>query len=319
MSPDSGSGPERGGVGADDFVQSFRIEAETLIGGRIVRLGASIDEVLTQHAYPPIVSRLVGEAVVLVALIGGGMKFDGRLSLQSRGNGPVSMIVADYLTKGEVRAYASFNAAKVGQLPRHPTVASLLGEGTLAITLDQGAKRDLYQGIVALKGPTLADCAREYLHRSEQVESFLKLTVGQLIDAGGRSTWRAGGLMIQHLPKAGAPFLDEDGEPFQRPADDPWHRAQILAHTAEDHELVDPQLSAERLLYRLFHEDGVRVTPPQPIHFGCTCSEARVRRILSRYSEEDYKTMLEDGMVRVRCEFCSRTYRYRPEDLLRPV
>ena len=111
----------------------------------------------------------------------------------------------------------------------------------------------------------------------------------------------------------------EDGEPFQRDIDDPWNRAQILAGTTEDHELVDPQITAQRLLYRLFHEDGVRVSPPHAIHFGCTCSEARVRRILSRYSEEDYKTMLEDGMVRVRCEFCSRTYRFLPEDLVRPV
>jgi molecular chaperone Hsp33 len=318
MSPDGDHRHERKGQGADDFVQSFRIEADTIIGGRIVRLGSSINEVLIQHDYPPIVSRLVGEAVVLVALIGGGMKFEGRLSLQSRGNGPVSMIVADYLTKGEVRAYASFNSARLEALPRNPSLKALLGEGTLAISLDQGAKKEIYQGIVELDGASLADCAREYLHRSEQVESFLKLSVAQLIDGTGHTAWRAGGLMIQHLPKTGAPFLDEYGEPFQRPIDDPWNRAQIFAQTAEDHELVDPQITAQRLLYRLFHEDGVRVTPPQAIQFGCTCSEARVRRILSRYSEEDYKTMLEDGMVRVRCEFCSRTYRFPPEDLVRP-
>ncbi|HXZ68881.1 MAG TPA: Hsp33 family molecular chaperone HslO, partial [Alphaproteobacteria bacterium] len=162
MSPDSGYGHKRRGLGADDFVQSFRVEADTIIGGRVVRLGPSIDEVLAQHAYPPIVSRLLGEAVVLVALIGGGMKFEGRLTLQSRGDGPVSMIVADYLTKGEIRAYASFDPAKLEHLSRQPTVASLLGRGTLAITLDQGAKRELYQGIVALDGATLADCAREY-------------------------------------------------------------------------------------------------------------------------------------------------------------
>ena len=121
--------------------------------------------------------------------------------------------------------------------------------------------------------------------------------------------------MIQHLPKGGAPFVDEEGEPFRRPVDDPWHRAQIFAQSTEDHELVDPQVTAQQLLYRLFHEDGVRVTSPQPIHFGCSCSEARVRRVLAGYSDEDYKTMLEEGMVRVRCEFCSRTYRFLPEDL----
>ena len=302
---------------ADDFVQWFRIEAETTIGGRIVRLGPAIDHILKQHAYPDQVSRLVGEAVTLVALIGGGMKFEGRLTLQSRGSGPVSMIIADYMTKGEIRATASFDAERLARVAPKSPIKALLGDGTLAITLDQGAKRDLYQGIVALDGTSLADCAREYLHRSEQVESFLKLAVAEVTDARGRKGWRAGGLMIQHLPKPGVPFLDEDGEPFQRPVDDPWHRAQLLAHTAEDHELVDPQITAERLLYRLFHEDGVRVTPPQPITFGCTCSEGRVRRILKQYTEEDYKTMLEDGMVRVRCEFCSRTYRFSPEDLVK--
>ena len=301
----------------DDFVQSFRIEAETIIGGRIVRLGPAIDQVLTQHAYPLLVSRLVGEAVALVTLIGGGMKFEGRLTLQSRGSGPVSMIIADYMTKGEIRATASFDEARLAGVPNAAPIAALLGDGTLAITLDQGAKKDLYQGIVALSGTSLADCAREYLHRSEQVESFLKLAVGKLTDAQGRTMWRAGGLMIQHLPKAGAAFLDEDDEPFQRGPDDPWHRAQVLARTAEDHELVDPQISAERLLYRLFHEDGVRVTPPQSVKFGCTCSEGRVKRILEQYTPEDYKTMLEDGMIRVRCEFCSRTYRFSPEDLVK--
>jgi molecular chaperone Hsp33 len=317
MSADGSPPTEPRAHRADDFVQSFRIEAETIIGGRIVRLGSAIDQVLRQHDYPPLVSRLVGEAVVLVTLIGGGMKFEGRLTLQSRGSGPVSMIIADYMTQGEIRATASFDKGRLAKVPSDAPVSTLLGDGTLAITLDQGAKKDLYQGIVALSGASLADCAREYLHRSEQVESVLKLAVGELTDAQGRSMWRAGGLMIQHLPKGGAAFLDEEGEPFQRAADDPWHRTQMLARTAEDHELIDPQVSAERLLYRLFHEDGVRVTPPQSVTFGCTCSEERVMRILKQYTAEDYKTMLEDGMIRVRCEFCSRTYRFSPEDLVK--
>jgi molecular chaperone Hsp33 len=173
----------------------------------------------------------------------------------------------------------------------------------------------VYQGIVELSGATLADCAREYLHRSEQVESLVKLAVAEIVDGDGITSWRAGGLMLQHLPRTQTAFLDDDGEPFQRSADDPWHRAQILADTVEDHELVDPTISSETLLFRLFHEDGVRVGAPQPIAFGCTCSENRVRRILKSYTSEDYKTMLEDGKIRVRCEFCSRTYRFSPEEL----
>jgi molecular chaperone Hsp33 len=315
MSPDGNHEHVRAAPQTDDFVQSFRIEADQVIAGRIVRLGPSINQVLKQHDYPRAVSRLVGEAVALVTLIGGGMKFDGRLSLQSRSSGPVSMIVADYMTCGEIRAYAGFDIAKLATIPARAPIRDLLGTGTLAITLDQGARKDLYSGIVALDGASLADCAREYLHRSEQVESFLKLSVGEIIGATGARTWRVGGLMIQHLPRHGAGIPDEDDR-FRRSADAPWYRAQLLAETTKDHELVDPAISAEQLLYRLFHEDGVRVTAPQPISFGCTCSEGRVRRILKTYTQEDYKTMLEDGMIRVRCEFCSRTYRFSPADLV---
>jgi molecular chaperone Hsp33 len=299
----------------DDFLQAFCIESDRAIAGRIVRLGPAIDRILRQHTYPLAVSRLVGEAVALVTLLGGGMKFQGRLTLQSRGSGPVSMIVADYRTEGEIRATAGFDEARLAHLGAMTPIGALLGDGTLAITLDQGRRQDLYQGIVALAGASLADCAREYLHRSEQVESFLKLAVAQVTDAQGRTAWRAGGLMLQHMPRLSSALLDEEGEPFQHASDDSWHRAQILAHSAEDHELVDPQITAERLLYRLFHEDGVRVTQPQSIAFGCTCSETRVKRILRQYTQEDYKTMLEDGRIRVRCEFCSRTYRFSPEEL----
>jgi molecular chaperone Hsp33 len=310
---ETGDGP----LPADDLVQSFRVESEEKIGGRIVRLGNAVDQILIQHEYPLAVSQLVGEAVVLVALMGGGMKFEGRLTLQSRGSGPVSMIVADYMSNGEVRAYAGFDEARLAALPRGASVGELLGDGTLAITLDRGSATDLYQGIVALEGETLADCARDYLHRSEQVESFLKLAVAQVIDKDGKESWRAGGLMIQHMPKLGTTLPDEEAEPFRRTPDDPWNRAQILAATVETHELTDPRLSTEEVLLRLFHEDGVRVSPPQPLSFGCTCSEQRVRRLLAQYTDEDYKTMLEDGMIRVRCEFCSRTYRFLPESLIR--
>ena len=303
-------------VGEGDGIVPFQIEGEN-IRGRLIRLGSEVDAIVRQHDYPPVVSRLVCEAVALVSLIGSGMKFDGRLTLQSRGSGPVSIVVADYVTPGRIRAYARFDENALPQEPR-PDVRTLLGEGHLTMTLDQGPDMELYQGVVALEGASLSDCAIEYLHRSEQVESVIRLAAAEVIGPGADTpSWRVGGLMVQHLAGTGAPFLDEDAERFERAKDDPWHRSRLLAESVEDHELIDPMISHERLIYRLFHEDGVRASAFQPIRFSCTCSRERVERVLRQYDDTDYADMIEDGMIRARCEFCSREYAFSPSELVR--
>ena len=310
----SGSDARAYSAEAQDGIVRFHIDGEN-IHGRLVRLGSSVDRVLEGHGYPLVVSRLVAEAVALVSLVGAGLKFDGRLTLQARSDGPVSILVADYFTPGRVRGYAKFDEARLPKDPM-PSVQDMLGKGSLAITLDQGPDMERYQGIVELVGSSLAASVVDYLERSEQVESTIRLSTAELVGADGH--WRLGALMLQNLPEAGAPFLTEDGERFQRPADSPWARAQIFAQSVEDHELTDPQISHERLLYRLFHEDGVRVEPLQTIEFGCTCSAERVESVLRQYNPDDLSEMLEDGLVRARCEFCGAEYRFTLNELTVP-
>lgn len=310
----SGSGLRAPSADAVDGIVRFHIDGEN-VHGRLIRLGSAVDQVLQGHGYPLIVSRLVAEAVALVSLIGSGMKFEGRLTLQARGAGPVSILVADFFSPGSVRGYAKFDETRLPAGLSAP-VGALLGQGHLAITLDQGPDMERYQGIVALEGETLADCVADYLERSEQVESSIRLATAELIGEDGH--WRLGALMLQHLPEGGAPFLTEDGERFERPADSPWARARILAATVEDHELTDPTISHERLLYRLFHEDGVRVESHLPVTFACTCSAERVESVLRQYSAEDLNQMLEGGMVRARCEFCGSQYAFTLAELTVP-
>lgn len=311
------SGETDGAVhwGTGDLAQAFTIESENAIRGRIIRLGPALDEIFRHHTYPEVVSVLVAEAVVLVTMLGSGMKFKGRVTLQSRGDGPISMIVADYMSSGEVRGYAGYDEARVAALPIGISLQDMLGKGSLTVTVDQGPDTELYQGIVGFEGTTLADCVEAYMHRSEQVESCLKVAVAHAEEGSSDGQWRAGGLMLQNLPRSGAPFLDDDGEPFNRSADDPWNRTQMLMKTVEDMELTDPALVPTRLLYRLFHQEGVRAAEPQLLGFGCTCSAEKVITILVQYSEDEHKEMLEDGKIRVRCEFCSRDYHFSLEDL----
>jgi molecular chaperone Hsp33 len=295
-----------------DFVRSFQIEGMN-VRGRIVHLTDLADRVIAAHGYPDAVSGVVGEALALAALLGASLKFDGTLTLQTRSNGPLRMIVADYMTPGQVRACAMFDRAAVEALGTAPPFEALIGEGSLAITIDQGADMERYQGIVPLDGSGLAEGAMGYFERSEQIPTRIKLGVATLSargSDGARPHWRSGGIMIQNLAALGglnAPAVENP---------DDWVRASSLFATTEAHELVDPQVEAERLLFRLFHEDGVRVFDRHELQFGCRCSADRVAAVLSQYPEHEIQALADqDGMIRATCEFCSTVYRFEPQDI----
>jgi len=293
---------------SDDLVAAFQIEDEPL-RGRIVRMGGLIDEVLTRHAYPEPVADLLGEACALAALVGASLKFEGRLIVQAQGDGPVTFVVADYDTTGAIRGYCSFDPEKVEAASQgfvRPGARALLGQGVFVMTIDQGPEMERYQGITPIEGETLALCAETYFAQSEQTPTRVRLAVGRLqTDAG--EVWRAGGLLIQNI--AG----DADAREH---VEDAWTRVQALFETTGEDELIDPTIPADLLLYRLFHEDGVRLFRPRPLKAFCRCSPERILNLLRSFPPEERGDMVqEDGKIRVTCEYCSRVYDVSPESV----
>ncbi len=305
-------------LGQDDSVLPFAVE-ELDVRGRVARLGASIDQILGRHSYPGAVARVLGEALALTVLLGSSLKIDGRFQLQTRSDGAVDMIVVDFDAPDRLRAFARFDAERLLDAPR----ADVLGRGHLAFTVDQGRDAARYQGVVALEGQGLEEAAHQYFRQSEQIPTRIRLAVAQIVTASGLG-WRAGGLMLQFLPAGGERRRQVDlcpGEEPQHsireavPEDGAWVEAKALAATIEDHELVDPVLSSERLLYRLFHEPGVTVFAPQPVRDACRCSDDGVKTMLRGFSAEDRRDMVgDDGMIGVTCEFCSTFRAFDPKE-----
>ncbi len=291
----------------DDLILPFQAD-HAEVAGRLVKLGPVVDTILSRHAYPEPVSQLLGEAVALTALLGAALKFEGKFILQASTDGPVDLLVADYEVPGALRGYARFSSERLAALPAG---GPLLGSGHLAMTIDRGTDSERYQGVVPLEGESLAQAADTYFRQSEQLPTFIKLAVARHYRAGQGErpwTWRAGGLLVQKLTREGgrastreSAFVAED-----------WTRAKALAETVEDHELLDPMLPADRLLYRLFHEEQVRAYRAVPLRSYCSCSEARVEELLRRFSAEDLAEMVVDGEVWVTCEFCNSRYRFDP-------
>jgi len=313
--------PETG----DDAVVPFTLD-KLDTRGRVVRLGAALDTILSRHDYPVPVARLLGEAVVLAALIGSSLKFEGRFILQTQTDGPVNLIVVDFDAPDGMRGYARFDRDAVVKAAEAGRVgpAELLGKGHLAMTIDQGPHTERYQGIVALEGNSLEEVAHTYFMQSEQIPTQVRLAVAQMSTRGDhRPRWRAGGMLIQHLPPSGLavmPDLPGNGD-FANPdmADpdfveaDGWSEARALLGTVDDLELADPDISPERLMFRLFHETGVRVFPPQILEERCTCSAERIEDMLANsFSDEEREDMAVDGEIEVVCEFCSTAYRFNP-------
>ncbi len=306
---------------SDDLVLSFEIKPLG-VRGRVVRLGAVVDDILHRHDYPPAVSALLAEAVALTAMLGAALKFEGKFILQTKTDGPVDMIVADFVSPGRLRGYARFDRGKLEALGT-ASQAALLGNGYLAMTVDQGEDMERYQGIVPLDGQDLTAAAHGYFEKSEQIPTRIRMAAGALLQRGLKAeSWRAGAIMVQHLPRQGGssplPLSSGDGPDAnegQPPEHDDWVKARLLLDTAEAHELLDPQLSTERLLYRLYHEDGITAYPALSVERYCSCSRANIASVLSRFPPEDRSGMVEDGAISVTCEFCSTVYRLAPAEL----
>ena len=300
-----------------DYVLPFRIEGHN-VNGRVVKLNALASQVLGRHDYPEAVNRLLGEALVLAAMLGTMLKFDGRFILQLNGNGPIKMLMADYTPAqsgaGGLRGFAQFDADAVSTaLQQDSTPIGLLGDkGHMAFTVDQGADMERYQGIVPLEGDTLAQAALGYFERSEQIGTALKLAAAPLLLAGGKTEWRAGGIVVQQTAAAGGIETPPEGDPER--VDEDWNRLEILLQTTEDSELLDADLAGDRLAYRLFHEDGVRVFDRRELAFACPCSRERVANMLSGMPEEDRAEMAQQTSIDVRCEFCNTQYEISPEE-----
>ena len=301
----------------DDIVLPFAVESLST-RGRLVRLGPAIDRLLSRHDYPEAVSKLVAEAVALAALLGSTLKLEGRFQLQTKSEGPVNMLLVDFDAPSNVRALARFDKARTA---RAASGEDLLGRGHMAFTIDPGGEMTRYQGVIALDGQGLEGAAHHYFERSEQIPTLVRLAVGETVSQGGRA-WRAGGLIVQYLPGAPRRRADfhpgdapEGTEPHRVEEDDAWTEAQARAATTEAHELIDPTLSGEQLLFRLFNERGVRVFKPTPLAAVCRCSAEGVDAMLRSFPPEEVKDMVgDDGMIGVTCEFCSTKRVFNPAD-----
>jgi len=306
----------------DDTVLPFQLDAAN-IRGRVARLDGVLGGILKQHNYPAQVEALVAEMALLTALIGQTIKLRWKLSLQVQSKGPVRMIATDYYgPEGEgdvarIRAYASFDADRLTD----GTPFDQVGEGYFAIMIDQGKGMTPYQGITPLTRGSLAACAESYFAQSEQLPTRFQLSFGKSSEPGIAEHWRAGGVMLQHMPKSSPLVASGEGAGDVLAADDlldgdafeNWNRANILLDTVEEMELIGPQVPPNDLLFRLFHEETPRVFDAQPVRFGCTCSEDRVRQSLSIYSARDIETMTTDeGRVTADCQFCGAHYDLDP-------
>jgi len=287
----------------DDMVLPFLIDRPG-IHGRLTRLGPAADKILSAHAYPEPVGQLLGEFLALGAALASAMKFDGVFTLQAKGDGPVPLIVADVTSAGKLRGYAEVKGTippkeETDQAP----IPRLLGAGYLALTVDQTGKEDRYQGIVELQGQHLGDCIHHQFQQSDQFSAAVKVAAGR--DAG--KDWRAGALMIQRLP-------DEDLHADDEEEDD-WRRSVTLMGSTSPQELIAADLPANDLLFRLFHEDGVRVFKPKTLEFGCRCSRDKMISVLRGIPADERETLKEDGLITMTCQFCSSSYGFADEDL----
>lgn len=312
----------------DDTILPFQLDHAD-VRGRVARLDRTLEQVLSQHRYPAAVEALVAEAALLTALIGQTVKLRWKLSVQIRGDGPVRIIATDYFApsvEGEparIRAWASFDADR---LDAAADPFSQIGQGYFAILIDQGEGTVPYQGITPIAGGSLSACAETYFAQSEQLPTRFRVAFGRSRLRGEAERWRAGGLMIQHMPVTSQPVAAEAGsgdggllthaDILSGAEAEDWNRANILLSTVEEMELIGPSVTPTDLLIRLFHEENPRVFPAQPVRFGCTCSDDKVRQSLSIYSAKDIRTMTtEAGIVTADCQFCGAHYEFDPETL----
>lgn len=303
----------------DNEVRPFQIEGQSF-RGRAVRLGTVVDEILKAHDYPDSVARILGEFLVLTSLLGSMMKYKGIVTLQVKSSGALPMLVADYENTGitgapgHIRGYVQIDAVKLKRYGQNPSYAGLIGsqQGYMALTIDQGDDMERYQGIVDLQGESLTDVARNYFLNSEQTPTEILLTCDKDPVSG---FWRAGGIMLQHLARGeeGQERILERVEKSNADEEN-WERAAIFTASVKTTELQDPKLTLDDLLYRLFHEDGVRVFEAQHVVFECRCSREKLFNAISAFSRDDLEHATVDGKITVNCQFCSSDYAFDPAE-----
>ena len=302
---------------AGDHVQPFVLDVSQL-RGRIVRLNQAVDKIVSCHAYPEPVARLLAEALSLTALLAGMLKFDGIFTLQIKGSHGVKLMVCDLTTQGHLRGYASFDAETITSLTENRDTATplslteLCGTGYLAFTVDQKNAADRYQGIVELTGATLADAVRHYFHQSEQIKTGFEVAVGQFFTQSPVGQWHAAAIMLQQIAIEGGVESDTP-EPSSDVRIDNWRRTMLLMNTASQAEMLDPHLPVTDVLYRLFHEEGVRIFPPLPIIAKCRCSRKKIAPIIEPLPLDEKRELAENGKITVTCEFCNKHYHFKVE------
>lgn len=297
-----------------DIIQPFLIHHSN-VRGRVVRLGNAVDAIISQHSYPPAVSHLLAEMCVLVSMLSVKLKGRGKLTMQLRGDGDIEFMVADITADGALRGYAELKEGAVFEEAERGLQA-LVGKGYLAITLQKG--KTPYQGIVELDGETISDSMQHYFTNSEQSVVYVKTAIGQR-EHNGEAVWCAGGLMIQQVPKEGG--KNQEGDENRPPPEEhgqslseEWSHNRILAETVKDEELLDVYLSPQALLYRLFNEDGVWVYDPESFRAECSCSREKVMTTLAQFPKEELEDMLDEGALKVNCQFCNSTEKFVLDD-----
>lgn len=294
-----------------DQVTVFQLDDQP-VRGRAVKLGPALEQALRpggEDRYPESVARLLGEAMMTGALVAQSLKFEGRLVVQCHGtnDGAISLLMADCTTEGSIRGYARWDTVKLKEIEldsRNPGAQELLGAGTFSMTIDQGPDMDQYQGISAIEGDRLSECAEHYFNQSEQIPTKIHLACGQSVDGDGPH-WSGGGMMIQKI-------ADDEA---RVDAAMPWQTAQTLFGTLTDAELIDPDLSTHRLLFRLFHEDGVRIVETHEVNANCRCSRERLVDTFKSFDETAIQDMVQDGVITANCEFCATNYVFDPADI----
>ncbi len=300
-------------MSSENFILPFQLEQSNL-RGRVVTVTSVLNDMLVAHDYPKPVSHLVAESMTLSLALTSMLKFEGIFTLQTQGDGPVKMLVTDVVSPAKVRSCASFDEKRVAHAREQLAamavpetsqnhLAQYLGKGYLAFTIDRAGEEERYQGIVELNGASLVDCVQDYFRQSEQIETAFRMAVGVR-----DNKWCATAIMLQKMP-------EEENEPLGNTHEDDWRRAMILMQSATDDELLAENLKPQDLLFRLFHEDGVRVYETTEIRHECRCDVERVRNIVRSLPEEDQAYIIKDGRIEMQCEFCSKVYKLHPDTL----
>lgn len=303
---------------SDNFHQTFQLESSN-IRGRVVRLGSVLHDIIEAHDYPLPISHLVAETLSLTLALASMLKYEGIFTLQAQGDGPVKMLISDITSQGNVRACATYDTERIQhsreQLSALKTkessqnhLAQYLGKGYIAFTVDQGQHTDRYQGIVELKGSSMVDCVQHYFSQSEQIDTGIKMAVGQ---RDGK--WRASIIMLQDMPEEADSAHTASGNIDE----DSWRRAMILLDSCTEDEFLDSELDADQLLIRLFHEEGIRVYDRHEVQKKCRCSLDRVENILLSMDQEELKDIDKKGTIDMTCEFCSTEYVFKTKDILK--